>query len=136
MASQTLDSSADHNASVRFAELGARLADMIRGDFIVFQSALTSLEEYLQDFWHILNLDPAVKVSFGALLVKQRQECEVTGILHDNVLSRYDRFLNLVPCLRPYSNGCSIKNITAAELHQYPDGRRDEEFFRAKCQDD
>src|SRR5260221_272667 len=127
MATRTLDSDADHNASVRTAELDARVADMMKGDFMVFQSALTSLEEYLQHFWRILNLDPAVKESFGVLFTKQRKEFEATSLLHDNIVSRYDRFLNLVSYLHSYSNGRLIKNITAAELHQYPNGRRDEE---------
>jgi hypothetical protein len=98
------------------------MADMIRGDFMVFQSALTSLEEYLQDFWRILNLDPAIKESLGALFMEQRKQCEVIESSFDNVVSRYDRFLNLVPYLHPHSNGCLIKNVTAAELHQYTDG--------------
>ena len=106
MASQILDNSADHNARVRAAEGDSRLADMIKGDFMVFQTALTSLEEYLHEFWRILNLDPAVKESFGALFRKQRKECEATSLLYSNVVSRYDRFLNLVPKFHPYFIGC------------------------------
>ena len=127
MASEMLDSSVDHNVLVRAAEGDARLADMIKGDFMVFQSALTSLEEYLHEFWRTLNLDPAVKEQLGALFMKQRKECEATNLLYANLVSRYDRFLNLVPYLHPHSNGCLIENTTAAELYQYPDGRRDEE---------
>lgn len=56
MASNTLDSGGDHNARVRVAEVDARLADMIRSDFKAFQSALISLEEFLQDFFRIQNL--------------------------------------------------------------------------------
>ncbi len=82
---------------------------MIRGDFIVFQSAFTSLEEYLEDFWRILNLDPAVKESFGALFMKRRKQSEVTKLLHDSIVTRYDRFLNLVPYLHSYANRCLIK---------------------------
>ena len=136
MASQTLDNSADHDALVRVAEQNARVADMIRGDFMAFQSALTSLEEYLQDFCRTLNPDPAIEDSLSALFIEKRKHCEVIKLLFDSIVSRYDRFLNLVPYLHPHSNECFINNITASELHQYPDGRRDEECLRAKCQDD
>ena len=133
MAPQMLESGADDNARVRTAEVEARCADMARGDFMIFQFALTSLEKYLHDFCRILNLDPVVKESFGALFMEQRKECEVTKLLYDNIVSRYDRFLNLVPYLHSYFNGCLAKNITAAELHQSPDSRRGEESLRAKC---
>ena len=99
MATRTLDSGGDHDARVRTAELGVRLADMIRGDFMAFKAALTSLEENLQDFWRILNLDPAIKESLCAVLMERRKQCEVISILFDNIVSRYDRFLNLVLCL-------------------------------------
>ena len=105
MASDTLDSGGDHDARVRVAEESARGADMIRGDFMAFQSALTSLEEYLQDFYRILSLDPAVKESLGALFMELRRKCEVPSRLLDSVVTRYDRFLNLVPHLHPRSNG-------------------------------
>ena len=106
MASQTLGSGADHDARVRTAELGARLADMIRCDFRAFQSALGSLEEYLQDFWRILNLDPAMKKSLGVLLMEKRKQREVIDLLWDHLVSRHDRFLSLVTYLHPRSNGC------------------------------
>ena len=102
MASDTLDSGGDHDARVRGAEVGARVADMIRGDFMAFQSALTSLEEYLQDFLRILSLDPAIKESLGTLFMELRRQCEVPRLLFDSVVSRYDRFLNLVLHLHPH----------------------------------
>ena len=98
MASRTLDSSGDHETRVRDAELDVRLTDMIRGDLMVFQFALTSLEENLHHFWRILNLDPAIEESLRAMLMEQRKQCEVISLLFDNIVSRYDRFLNLVPC--------------------------------------
>ena len=103
MATRTLDSGGDHDARVRTAELGARLSDMARGDFMAFKAALTSLEEILQDFWRILNLDPAIKELLCAMLIERRKQCEVTSLLFDNVVSRYDRFLNLVLCLHLYA---------------------------------
>ncbi len=102
LAMKTLDNSADHKKLVQIAELDARLSDMIRGDFLTFQSALTSLGEYLQDFCRILNLDPAIKKSFGELCMEQRKRCEVLSLLFASIVTRYDRFLNLVPCL-PFS---------------------------------
>ena len=98
MATRTLDSGGDHEARVRTAELGARLSDMARGDFMAFKAALTSLEEKLQEFWQILHLDIAIKESLCAMLMERRKQCEVTSLLFDNVVSRYDRFLNLVLC--------------------------------------
>ena len=111
MASRTLDSGADHKSRVRVAEMDSRLADMIRGDFQAFQSAFISLEDYLQDFWRILNLDPAAKESLGALFTEQRKQSKVTNILFNNVVSRYDRFLNLVTYLHPHCNECLIKIV-------------------------
>lgn len=105
MASNTLDSGGDHNARVRVAEVDARLADMIRSDFKAFQSALISLEKFLQDFFRIQNLDPAVEVSLGALFMELRKECEVPSLLYDSIVTRYDRFLNLVLYLHPHSSG-------------------------------
>jgi len=122
MVSRTLDSSADHDTRVRAADAFARAADTRVGDFKAFQSALTSLEEYLQDFWHILNLDPAGKASLDALITEQRKQCTVIAPLLDNIVSRYDRSLNLVTYLHLHSNECLIKNGTATELHQYTDG--------------
>ena len=106
IASNTLDSGGDHHAQVQAAEVVATVADMIRGDFMAFQSALTSLEESLQDLYRILSLDPAVKESLGALFMELRRKCEVPGLLFDSVVTRYDRFLNLVSYLHPSSNGC------------------------------
>ena len=105
MATRTLDSGGDHDARVRTAELGARLSDMARGDFMAFKAALTSLEETLQDFWRILNLDPVIKESLCAMLMERRKQCEVISLLFDNIVNRYDRFLNLVPYLHSHSNG-------------------------------
>ena len=105
MTSRTFDNSADHDARVRSAEVDARSADQMKGDFMAFQSALASLEEYLQDFWRILNLDPYIKESVGALFMEQRKQCEVTRQRLDTLVSRYDRFLNLVPYLHSHSNG-------------------------------
>ena len=105
MASNTLDGGGDHDARVRIAEVDARVADMIRGDFMAFQFALTSLEKYLQDFLRILRLDPAIEESLGALFMELRRQCEVPSLLFDSVVTRYDRFLNLVPHLHPHSNG-------------------------------
>ena len=102
LASKALDNSADHKDHFRIAELDARLSDMIRGDFLAFQSALTSLEEYLQDFCRILNLGPAIMESFGTVCMEQRTRCEVPNLLFVNIVTRYDRFLTLVPCL-PFS---------------------------------
>jgi hypothetical protein len=122
MASQTLKSDADHDSRVRDAEVEVRIADTQRGDFKAFQSALTSLEEHLQDFWRRLKLDPAIKESFAALIMEKRKQCEAIDLLLDSVVSRYDRFLNLVTYPHPHSNGCLIKNVIAIELHQYTDG--------------
>jgi len=122
VASRTLNSDADHDSRVRATEIDTRIADCLRGDFKAFQSALTSLEEHLQDFWHRLNLDSAIKVSLDALITEQKKQCKVIDLLLDSVVSRYDRFLNLVTYLHPHSNGCLIKNGTAAELHQSKDG--------------
>ncbi len=121
MVSETLDYR-DHNARVQVAEREAIVADMISGDFMIFQSALASSEKFLQDFFRILSLDPAAKESLGALFMGLRKKCEVHSLLLDSVVRRYDRFLNLVPCLHPHSNGCQIEKVTAGELHQYPDG--------------
>ena len=105
LASRTLDSSADLNDRVRHAELTARVSDMTRGDFLAFQSALTSLEEYLQDFCRILSLDPAVEELFSAMCMEQRKRCEVPNLLFANIVTRYDQFLNLVPVFHSHSNG-------------------------------
>ena len=133
MASRILDSSADHDARVRIAEGDVRATDMTKGDLVVFQSALTSLEIYFQRIWNTLELDNDSKWPLLALLVEQKQYCEVTSLRLDNLVSRYDRFLNLVLSFCPQYKGCLINDVTAVELHQYPDGRRDEECLRAKC---
>jgi len=123
MVSQTLDNSADHNRRVQIAELSARLADCTRGDFMALRSALNSLEQYFQDLWCTLKLDPATGEPLSALFLEQKKYCEVTGHFLDSLVSRYDRFLNLVWSLRSHSNWCLIQHVTAAELHQYPDDR-------------
>ena len=96
MASQTLSASSDHNERVRTAEAFSRVVDRTRVDFAAFQAALTSLEQVLQYLWSTLNLRPTFNESFGAQFAQQKQHCEVTRYLLDGLVSRYDRYLNLV----------------------------------------
>ena len=104
MASRSLDNRGDHDARVRRAEVDSTVVDKMKYDFKAFQSALASLEGYLQDFWRILNLDAAIKESISTLLMEQRVRSEVTSLLLDNLVSRYDRFLNLVLYLHASSS--------------------------------
>jgi len=108
MASRALNNDADHDSRVRAAEISSRITDAAMGDFKVFRSALKSLEGYLQDFWWILNLDPAIKESLDALIMEKMMQCEVIDLLLDNLVSRYDRFLNLVTHLHPHSNAWGL----------------------------
>ena len=105
MASRTLDSGADHNVRVRAAEAFARFADMTRGDFTIFKNSLVSLERYFRDLRSPLNLDSHIRGSLSVSFTEQKERCEATSHLLDNVVSRYDRFLNLVSYLHPHSNG-------------------------------
>ena len=131
-----MQSSADHGDRVRNAETAASIADTLRGDFAAFKSALIPLEGYFRDLWASMKFDPTTKESLVALFTEQKKRCEVTGHLLDNIVSRYDRFLGLVSYLHLHSSCRLIKHVTAAELHQYPDGRRDEACFRTKCRND
>jgi len=108
MASQTLDSTSDHEARVRQAEFNARSVDFTKGDFTTLRSALASVEE-CQGLWDTLKLDLAIGQSLSALFMEQKKRCEVTANLLDNLVSRYDRFLNLVRYLHPCSNGYLIQ---------------------------
>jgi len=108
MVSQALDKSADHNGRVRSAERSARLVDCTSGDFMAVRSALESLKQYFQDSWCTLKLDPAIRESLGALFLEQKKYCEATAHLFDILVSRCDRFLNLVWNLRSHGNGCLI----------------------------
>ena len=96
MASETLDTSDNHNERVRDAEGLARTMDYTRSDFATFQAAFTSLEKHLQDLWSTLNLHPTFSESFGALFAEQKELCEGTRHLLDGLVSRYDRYLTLV----------------------------------------
>ena len=96
MASQTLDTSDNHNERVRDAEDYARAIDCTRGDFATFQAALTSLEKYLRDLWTTLDTHPSFSESFGALFAEQKELSEGTRYLLDGLVSRYDRYLTLV----------------------------------------
>ena len=106
MQAQLLGKTADHEDRVRRAEIRATVADELRGHVKVFQSALISLETYFQGFWDTMNLDPNTRESLCALITEQRNHCEVTSHLVDNIVTRSDRFLNLVWCLYPHSNQC------------------------------
>jgi hypothetical protein len=106
MSSRSLDSSADHEDRVRTAEVDVRLADEMRCDFMTFRLALTSLEKYFQDLWCTMKLDSNIGESLGALLIEQKRHSEATSLILDSVVSRYDRFLNLVSYLHPHSNEC------------------------------
>jgi hypothetical protein len=105
----TLGSGADHNDRVRIAEDHARSADMTRGDFTAFKNALIPLEKYCQDVCSMFNLNSNMRESLGAPFAELNIRCEVTSHLLDNVVSRYDRSLNLVSYPRPHSNRCYIK---------------------------
>ena len=112
MASRSLTSDVDdHDSRVRLAEINSRIADTTRGDFKAFRSALESLMGHLQDFWCILKLDPAIKESLDALIMKNKMQCEVIDLLWENVISRYDRFLNLVTYLDHRSNESYLKMV-------------------------
>ena len=80
---------------MRVAEVTARLTDQIKCDFTAFQLALASVEKS-HDLWHMLKLDLATRESLGALFTEQKKRCEVTSLFLDSLVSRYDRFLNLV----------------------------------------
>ena len=103
MAAQTLESTSDHEARVRQAEINARSVDYTKGDFTTLRLALASAEE-CQNLWSTLKLYPSARRSLSPLFMEQRQRCLVTANLLDNLVSRYDRFLNLVRYLHPYSN--------------------------------
>ena len=96
MASQTFDMSGDHNDHVRNTESTARAVDRARGDFMVFQCALPSLERRLQDLWSTLHHRHTFSESFGTLLTEQKEYCKVTGHLLDSLVIRYDRYLTVV----------------------------------------
>ena len=119
MASQTLDSSSGHEARIHQAEFNARSVDYTKGDFTTLQSALTSVEE-CQDLWNTLKLDPANRNTLYFLFMEQKHRFQVTANLLDNLVSRYDRFLNLVWYLHLYSSEDLINNMTAAQLYEYP----------------
>ncbi|SRR5258708_789384 len=95
MAAQTLKKESDHDDRVRTAERNARVVDLMKGDFMVLQSALTSVEK-CQDLWSILNLSPATRVTLSTLCAEQKRQGEVIMHRFDNLVSRYDRYLNLV----------------------------------------
>jgi hypothetical protein len=100
MASQTLDSTSDHEARVRQAEFSTRSVDYTKGDFTTLRLALASVEE-CRHLWDTLNLNKTIRESLSALFMEQQKRCEVTANLLDNLVSRYDRFLNLV-CITLY----------------------------------
>src|SRR5258706_3660078 len=110
MAAQTLDNASDHEARVRQAEFHARSVDYTTGDFTTLRSALVSVEE-CHNLWYTLKLGLGVRASLSALFKEQKQRCHVTANLLDNLVSRYDRFLNLVWYLHPCSNGDLIKRF-------------------------
>ena len=110
MAAQTLDSASDHEVRVRQAEFHARSVDYTKGDFATLRSALTSVEE-CHNLWNTLKLDLRVRASLSARFKEQKQRCQVTANLLDNLVSRYDRFLNLVWYLHPSSNADLIKQF-------------------------
>ena len=103
MAAQTLVNTSDHEARVRQAEINARSVDYTKGDFTTLQLALASVEE-CHNLWNTLKLYPGVKESLSPLFMEQKRRCQVTANLLDNLVSRYDRFLNLVWYLHPCSN--------------------------------
>jgi len=109
MASRSLGGVTDHNARVRSAEDYAGSVDVMRGDFIAFKDALVSLEQYFQQMWSLLSLDPNISESLGALFTEQKKSCEATSHLLDNIVSRYDRYLNLVSVPHPHFIGWYIK---------------------------
>jgi len=115
MASQTLDSTSGHEARVRQAEFNARSVDYTKGDFTTLRSALTSVEE-CQGLWDTLKLDPAIRQSLASLFMEQKHRFQVTANLLDNLVSRYDRFLNLVWYLHLYSSEDLIKQYDSCSI--------------------
>ena len=95
MAAQTLDKGSDHDKHVRSTENLVRAIDRTRGNFSNFQLAFVSVEK-CQELRHMLNLDQTARDSLDALFMQQKMRLKATGQLFDNILSRHDRFLNLV----------------------------------------
>jgi hypothetical protein len=110
MASETLGSTSDHEARVRQAEFNARSVDYTKGDFTTLRSALAAVEE-CQGLWDTLKLDPTIRQSLSALFMEQKQRFQVTANLLDNLVSRYDRFLNLVWYLHLCSSEDLVKQF-------------------------
>ena len=115
MAAQTLDSTSGHETRVRLAEFNARSVDYTKGDFTTLQSALASVEE-CQDLWDTLKLDPAIRQSLSSLFKEQKRRFQVTANLLDNLVSRYDRFLDLVWYLHLYSSEDLIKQYDSCSI--------------------
>ena len=109
MTSRTLASGDDHNGRVRAAEAFARHADMTRGDLIIFMKAFRSLEQYFRDSRSPFTFDSHTRESLNATLAEQKDRCEVPRCLFDNIVSRYDRFLDLVSYLHPHANWRNIQ---------------------------
>ncbi len=106
MTSRTLD---DHNDRVRAAEAIASHTNRTRGDFIIFRKAFVSLEQSFRGSKSPFLFNAHIRESLNASFTEQKELCEVTGHLFDNIVSRHDRFLNLVSHLHPHSNGCNIQ---------------------------
>jgi len=111
MPSRSLGNTANHEKRVWAGERITTLADEVKGDFRAFQSALISLERYFQGLGDTMNLDPKTIESLGELITEQKIHCEVTSHLVDNIVTRYDRFLNVVWWFYPHSNQCLIQKF-------------------------
>src|SRR5258706_3591080 len=108
MTSRTLDGGDDHHGRVRAAEAFASHADRTRGDFVVFRKAFVSLEQSFRGSKFPFTFNAHIRESLNASFTEQKELCEVTSHLFDNIVSRYDRFLNLVSHLHPHSKRCNI----------------------------
>jgi endonuclease III len=96
MTSRSLAAGSNHEARIKSTEAGATLVDQTRCDVRTFQAALIESAKQCQKVANLLNLDiDGIESLISAFSELERKCMDVVRTL-DSLVSRYDRFLNLV----------------------------------------
>ena len=99
MTSKILAGGPNHKTRVESAEIHASRVDQTKCDAQIFRAALIESAKQCQKIAHLLRIDPTCEEFLASAFSELERQCIDLESIFDSLVSRYDRFLNLVPHL-------------------------------------
>jgi len=96
MTSKILAVGPNHKTRVESAEIHASRVDQTRCDAHIFRTALIESAKQCQKMSHLLRIDSTCEEFLASAFSELERRCMDIESIFDSLVSRYDRFLNLV----------------------------------------